>query len=168
MRIWSIVSLFIIPICLVSLLALLDWLMSMSPNTLQALWLTLSSHTLIIKFFVICLIWLWFYFIYKILPHKKIKTSYTLFGASVATILFVLAQQLFSLYLTFASYDLIYGAFSVIPVFLIWVNINWQITLYCLSASFFYDEFVLSKQPKLEVIDKCDELIIKKLNKNSP
>ncbi len=156
LRIWSVVSLFIIPICLVSILAILDWLVSMSPNTLQLLWLTLSSHSFIIKAFVVSLIWLWFYFIYKTLPHKKIKTSYIIFGASVATLLFIAAQQLFSLYLTFASYDLIYGAFSVIPVFLIWVNINWQITLYCLSAAFFYDEFISSKEPQPSTTPEID------------
>lgn len=152
LRVWSVLSLFVIPVCLLASLSLLDWLVSLSSSTLKLLWHQITSYALIIKLFITFTIWLWFYFVYKTLPHKKIKSAYIAFGATIATILFILAQQLFSLYLTFASYDLIYGAFSVIPVFLIWVNINWQITLYCLSAAFFYDEFITSKEPQPTIL----------------
>ena len=49
--------------------------------------------------------------------------------------------KIFSYYISrFATYELIYGVFSIIPIFFLWIYLNWQITLYSLLIAHFIDE----------------------------
>jgi membrane protein len=49
----------------------------------------------------------------------------------VATVLFELARKAFAIYIKkFATYQLIYGALAVIPIFLVWLYISWVIILF--------------------------------------
>ena len=74
---------------------------------------------------------------YIIVPNCSVKISHGLIGGLVTTILFETAKKLFTLYLTqFHYYDLIYGAFSVIPVFFIWVFCIWFIVLLGAEVSY--------------------------------
>jgi membrane protein len=42
----------------------------------------------------------------------------------------VLLQRLFSLYvIKFPAYNLLYGAFAVIPIFLVWLYLCWSVVL---------------------------------------
>lgn len=74
--------------------------------------------------------WLAFTSIYKWIPNTVVSTKYALMGGAVAAILFELAKVIFLMYIRyFPSYDLIYGAFAVLPLFCIWIYISWVIVL---------------------------------------
>jgi membrane protein len=72
-----------------------------------------------------------FILIYIIVPNCKVQIRYAATGAFVATIFFEIAKYGFAVYVTnFPFYKLMYGAFSIIPIFLIWLYVSWQIILF--------------------------------------
>jgi membrane protein len=69
----------------------------------------------------------WLYF--KI-PNRAVRFSHALIGGCIAAILFELMKRGFAAYVTnFPTYKLIYGAFSSLPVFLIWLYLSWLVIL---------------------------------------
>lgn len=78
--------------------------------------------------------------LYAVVPNTYVPLRNALIGALVAAILFELAKRGFALYITtFPTYQMIYGALAVIPVFLLWLFISWMVVLlgaelsYCLT-----------------------------------
>ncbi len=72
-----------------------------------------------------------FNFLYVVVPNCKVPFRAAFLGALVATILFAIVKKGFVLYLTFfPTYQLIYGAMAVIPIFLIWLYLLWTIILF--------------------------------------
>jgi len=71
-----------------------------------------------------------FTFIYAVVPNVKVNLKHAIIGGSFAAILFELAKWIFGLYVrTFPSYQLIYGAFATVPLFLLWIYVSWLIVL---------------------------------------
>ncbi len=65
-----------------------------------------------------------------ILPTCKVPFSAAAVGGLVSAILFEIAKYGFTFYLAyFSSYELLYGALAVIPIFLVWLYISWLIVL---------------------------------------
>ncbi len=74
--------------------------------------------------------WVAFTIIYKWVPNTSVKLKYALAGGLISAILFEWAKFLFLTYIHhFPTYDLIYGAFAVLPLFCIWIYISWLIVL---------------------------------------
>ena len=78
--------------------------------------------------------------VYRWVPNTHVKWRYALTGGLLATILFELAKQGFTLYLRwFPNYEIIYGAVAVVPLTLVWIYISWLVVLigaetaHCLS-----------------------------------
>lgn len=71
-----------------------------------------------------------FFVVYKILPNTKINSKIALLAAFLVAIVFSIAKKIFSLYMFYVpTYSVIYGSLSLIPIFILWVFITWQITL---------------------------------------
>jgi membrane protein len=141
-RILSLFLLFVAPLLIFLLFGFSEWLTSMSLNSIKNLIYTLTNYTIIIKCATISFTWAWFFFLYKVLPHKKISLKSLCVGSLLATCAFNLSQVLFGFYLdTFSTYQIIYGVFSAIPIFLLWIYLNWQITLYGLLISYLLDQY---------------------------
>ena len=71
-----------------------------------------------------------FTLLYAAVPNCKVPLINAFIGAVVVAILFESAKQGFGFYATqFPSYELIYGAFAAIPLFLVWIFISWFIIL---------------------------------------
>lgn len=78
------------------------------------------------------LAWIGFSFLYYVVPNKRVPFKHALFSALLATLLFEIVKKGFSLYLEyFTFYEMIYGAFAIVPVFIIWIELVWLITLFC-------------------------------------
>ncbi len=74
--------------------------------------------------------WLMFTLLYLIIPNAKVKFTSALTAGIVAGTIFLLFQWGY-VYLqkSMTSYNAIYGSFAALPLFLLWVQISWQILL---------------------------------------
>lgn len=71
-----------------------------------------------------------FTFLYVVVPNCPVKITHGLWGGLIAAILFESAKQAFVYYLTrYNSYQLLYGAFAIVPIFFIWIYWLWVIAL---------------------------------------
>ena len=68
---------------------------------------------------------------YLYVPNSDVSLDNGFVGGILAALLFEFARFSFALYIeSFPSYAVIYGAFAIIPIFLIWLYIFWSIVLY--------------------------------------
>lgn len=76
-----------------------------------------------------------FTFAYWLIPHRSVPFRFALAGGVFATVLFELAKRGFAAYLLgVPSYEQLYGALAVAPIFMIWLYLSWVVVL--LGASF--------------------------------
>lgn len=70
------------------------------------------------------------FFVYKLLPNTRISTKSSLVGAFIASLLWQLLQSIFISYqIGVSKYNAIYGSFSQVPLFLIWLFLSWLVIL---------------------------------------
>jgi len=67
---------------------------------------------------------------YAIVPYRPVKVFHALIGGVSAGLLFALVRKGFAFYIeAFPAYQTLYGALSVIPIFLIWMYLSWAVVL---------------------------------------
>ncbi len=71
---------------------------------------------------------------YSVIPNRNVRLLHAFVGGALATLLFECAKYAIAYYLTRASYQQIYGALAVIPIFLLWIWVSWLVVL--LGATF--------------------------------
>jgi len=68
--------------------------------------------------------------LYIVIPNTRVRFIHAITGAMVAGLLFEVAKRLFTMYVTsFPLQEIIFGALSAVPLFLIWVYLSWLIIL---------------------------------------
>jgi membrane protein len=69
--------------------------------------------------------------LYWIVPNKAVNVWHAAFGGAMAAMGFAGLQELFALYIAtgFKVSAMVYGAFSAIPVFLVWLYASWSVIL---------------------------------------
>jgi membrane protein len=68
--------------------------------------------------------------LYKYVPARPVRLGPALVGGLAAAFALEGARELFALYVTrVPTYQLIYGALSALPVFLLWIYVGWIIVL---------------------------------------
>ncbi|KTD23243.1 YihY family inner membrane protein [Legionella londiniensis] len=93
-----------------------------------------------------------FTFLYVVVPNCPVRITHGIIGAAVAALLFETAKHAFAFYLSqIDTYELLYGAFATIPIFLIWIYWVWLITL--LGAEISYALSVHHKRRKGAPLD---------------
>ncbi len=71
-----------------------------------------------------------FSLMYLAIPNCFVPIKPAIAGGVLAAILFDLARKIFSEFASiFTSYQLIYGAFAALPLFILWIYISWNIIL---------------------------------------
>jgi len=71
-----------------------------------------------------------FLLLYLVMPNVRVSFVHALVGAFVASILFECTKRAFALYiLNFSNYEVVYGALSTLPIFLIWIYLSWVVAL---------------------------------------
>lgn len=67
---------------------------------------------------------------YIIIPNRPVSLTAGLAGGALAGIAFTVLRKIFGWYIvTFPTYQNIYGAMSVIPIFLVWMYLSWLVVL---------------------------------------
>ena len=70
------------------------------------------------------------FILYVVVPNRTVTLHHALVGALVGALLFVAAKRGFTLYVTTVpTYETIFGAMAVVPVFLIWIYTSWLVAL---------------------------------------
>ncbi|MFT5259230.1 MAG: membrane protein [Saprospiraceae bacterium] len=116
------------PIIIAVSLSISSYLLSLSVINDQAVLIGIKSHLLSSLPFALEL--LGFIFFYSVVPFCDVQFRHAVVGGIVATVLFELAKWGFGLYiLNFNSYQKIYGAIAILPVFLIWIYLSWLVVL---------------------------------------
>ena len=90
---------------------------------------SLGVAALIFSYLPWLLTWFAFTLLYVVVPNCKVRFSQALFGGLVTTLLFESAKALFGQLVAHSIYSNVYGAFAVIPLFLIWVYLLWVLIL---------------------------------------
>ena len=68
--------------------------------------------------------------LYGVVPARRVEWPHALVGGLLAGIAFEIAKRGFAIYLSrVPTYQLIYGAFATIPIFLIWLYLSWLVVL---------------------------------------
>lgn len=70
------------------------------------------------------------FLLYILVPNRSVAARHALIGALIGACLFELAKWGFGLYVSnVPTYQQLYGALAVVPIFLIWVFLSWVIVL---------------------------------------
>lgn len=101
-----------------------------------------------------------FSLLYILIPNCFVLRKHAFIGGFAAAILFELAKYGFGIYVkTMTSYQTIYGAIAIIPLFLIWIYLSWVIVIlgahftFCMSAFRYDAEKSGRMNPDWEFID---------------
>lgn len=113
----------------------------------EPLWVRNAMFRLIPDLILIGIFTLIFYFV----PNRPVRLAHALSGGIVAGVGLVLMQRLFSLYVAkFPTYDLIYGAFAAIPIFLLWLYLCWVVILIAALVAATLPEVTRGPPPRRE------------------
>lgn len=83
-----------------------------------------------IKLIPYTLIWLLFTFVYMVMPNTKVHFKSALVAGIIAGTSFQLVEWAYiNFQVGVSKYNAIYGSFAALPLFMIWVNTSWLITL---------------------------------------
>ena len=67
---------------------------------------------------------------YLIVPNRLVAWRHAIAGGVTAAVGFEVMKQGFAFYITqFPTYQAVYGAFAIIPIFLLWIYLSWLMVL---------------------------------------
>lgn len=75
-----------------------------------------------------------FTLVYAAVPNCRVPLRHAALGGILTTILFSIVKSIFTWSAGLGSYQLIYGAFAALPLFLLWIYLSWLMLL--LGAEF--------------------------------
>jgi membrane protein len=146
MRYWTIISLG--PIILGSAFVLSSTVASMN---------LLSSHLAGYEVDGAFLLWvisftlsiLGFFILYWTIPNRSVPVKAALFAGIFSASVFELLKNLFGYIMSnFTSYEIIYGAFAALPIFLLWIFLSWNIVLLGVEISYALTAFYTGKEQR--------------------
>ena len=94
-----------------------------------------------VLFWAVSLIALWalFTFLYMVMPNTKVRFRSAMTAGIVAGSAFYLFQLIYLwLQSSVMAYNAIYGGFAFLPLFMIWMQVSWQILLFGAELSYAY------------------------------
>lgn len=94
-------------------------------------------------------LWLMFAFVYYVMPNTKVKFKGALVAGIIAGTCFQIFQVGYVLVQkNITSYNVIYGSFAALPLFLIWLQASWMILLVGAELSFAYQNILQYEQER--------------------
>lgn len=70
-----------------------------------------------------------FTLLFVAVPNCKVRFKHAAIGGVITLLIFELVKFGFSFMVTHSNFKLIYGAFAVVPLFLLWINVSWMVIL---------------------------------------
>lgn len=70
-----------------------------------------------------------FTLLYSAVPNCPVRVRYAFAGAVAVALALVLLKWLFGLFIATASYQVVYGTFAALPIFLLWLYVCWVVIL---------------------------------------
>ncbi|MCF7643413.1 MAG: hypothetical protein A3F63_01040 [Pseudomonadales bacterium RIFCSPHIGHO2_12_FULL_40_16] len=146
MRYWTIISLgpillgsaFVISSTMASLNVLSNNFAGYELNGAFVLWL-ISFCLTVVGFFI--LNWT--------IPNRSVPIKSALIAGLFSAVVFELLKNLFGFVMSnFTSYEVVYGAFAAIPIFLLWIFLSWNIVLIGVEISYALTAFTAHKEQK--------------------
>jgi len=68
--------------------------------------------------------------LFHFVPNTRVRWHHAIVGALLASVALELGKRGFAIYLLkIPTYKAVYGAFAVVPVFLLWMYFSWLVTL---------------------------------------
>ena len=100
-----------------------------------------SDSPLVVNFMAYAVIWLLFFTLYSISAKIKIYLKSVLIASFIASLCWYCSKIVFVLYVTYnKTYLSIYGSFSILLFFFIWIYLSWLIYLYGLKLCFLLNQ----------------------------
>ena len=98
-------------------------------------WLVSSGgHEFLLPVFAVSshlLLFVWFFLMNLILPGCRVPLRAAVISGAATTLLLWAAKYLFVLAMHyFTTYQVLYGALSVVPIFLVWLYVSWMLILF--------------------------------------
>jgi membrane protein len=88
-----------------------------------------------------------FTLLYILIPNCSVSKKHALAGGFICAVLFELAKYGFGIYVKeMPSYENIYGAIAIVPLFLIWIYVSWMIVLFGAHITFCFSSFRLQDE----------------------
>lgn len=78
---------------------------------------------------IFVLTWLMFTTVFLLVPNRRVQFKHALGGALLTAVLFELAKAGFVGYAANTNYTVIYGAVALVPIFLFWIYLVWNVVL---------------------------------------
>ena len=150
MRYWTIISLG--PILLGSAFALSSALASMNvlSNNFAGYELDGAFLLWMLSF---ALTILGFFILYWTIPNRSVPIKAALVAGVFSAVVFELLKNLFGVVMSnFTSYQIIYGAFAAVPIFLLWIFLSWNIILIGVEISYALTAFNSGKDQKRHTV----------------
>lgn len=90
-----------------------------------------------------------FFFLYWTIPNRTVPLKSAFMAGVFSGTIFQLLKTFFGyLMANFTSYELVYGAFAAVPIFLLWIYLSWNIVLLGVEVSFAMTSFNTGKVQK--------------------
>lgn len=89
-----------------------------------------GARSLMLGLFPLILSTLGFTLLYVAVPNCGVRFRHALYGGLAVALTFVLVKWIFTTFIAGASYQLIYGTFAAVPIFLMWIYICWTVILF--------------------------------------
>ena len=98
---------------------------------------TITTWINIMVIFPYLIIWILFFLIYKISANTFVKTKAALISSFIIAIVWSIAKNMFVYYVFYnKSYTTIYGSFSILLFFFLWIYVSWIIFTYGLKLCY--------------------------------
>jgi membrane protein len=116
------------PLLLVTALALSSYLFALP--LVAGYEAQLGIKTRVLNLLPFLIVWVSLIASYLIIPNRTVRLRDAAIGALLAAALFEAAKRGFAFYLgTLTSYEQVYGALAVVPVFMLWIYLSWLVVL---------------------------------------
>lgn len=122
---WAILT--IGPLLIGASLSLTSWLIGMSMGLTQDI---PGINVALLRLAPLLLTSIAFSIPYLIVPNRRVAWRHAIAGGVAAAVGFEIMKQGFAFYITnFPTYQAVYGAFAILPIFLLWIYLSWLMVL---------------------------------------